>query len=549
MARRMGSSSTAKENGDSRGRAGFELSGEDGSRPHLLSLRLFLLPSSPALVASTLLPSFHRENINGITDVLPSEASLQEPRFVHHPPPVPRIHYEPLFTCDTGTMFFNSRPVVHPFALQPAHSSQSPTAHSSESTFRSPSSKPLFARYKSACLDHHSGYIRFIRIHTCFLDTSQSSTMKIFGGLAALAMMAIPAVIASPSLIQRRDGDDASGSVNTSNGKYVLRPHAVSLGLIVSSSAAPPERSPPPLSVSPDIRLLNLALTLEHAMQSMYDEAAANYTFDDYAMSGYPASVKGRYAQMQDHGNAHTKILTDAVTNGGGEAIGACTYKFPSTDVESFLAVSEYMETMAVNTYNGMLEHFEDKSLLTLVASIMNAKARHAAYINSIQQLNPWGTAFDYPLSLNMSFNIIGTFIHRGTCPKTNNLVTMLPVGVSDVAEITFLSTPLPDATVGLTLAYLPGPIPDSLFGAFITGTDTYYSEVAQDENGGMSVVIPEDLKAKGAVYVLLVSPDADGTISGDVEKEFVFAGPTLTMFPFASEGEAVGEHKFSLSA
>lgn len=211
------------------------------------------------------------------------------------------------------------------------------------------------------------------------------------------------------------------------------------------------------------------------------------------------------------------------------------------------------------------------QSLLTLVSSIMNTKARHAAYINSIQKLNPWGTAFEvrfafhchpnhvddaslnilqYPLSLNMSFNIIGTFIHRGTCPKTNDLATMLPVGVYDVAVITFLSTPIPAASVDFTLAYLPGPIPDVLFAAFVTGTDTYYSEVAQAEDGGMSVVVPEGVKAKGAVYVLLVTPDEEGKVGGDVVEANVFAGPGLAMFPFRDEGkEAKGGHEGEVDA
>ncbi|KAJ3545807.1 hypothetical protein NMY22_g2288 [Coprinellus aureogranulatus] len=461
--------------------------GQGGQYPPVPHIDRVFPPSkfSPILVLPALSP-FFRDSIRGSTDgsantLTPTAFRLSvrgkdATIFMLHRVPLSFLTYPRLFALPRIQKFLPARV---PASYQPqAHSAQSSTVCWSKST-----SDRL----------HRSPSVSSIN------QNRSTTTIRSAVGLATLAMMVIPAVIASPSLFQH-------------------------------------------------IRLLNLALTLEHAMQSMYDEAAANYTFDDYAKSGYPASVKGRYAQMQDHGNAHTKIITDAVVNGGGEAIGACTYKFPSTDVESFLAVSEYMETMAVSTYNGMLEHFEDKSLLTLVASIMNTKARHAAYINSIQQLNAWGTPFDYPLSLNMSFNIIGTFIHRGTCPKTNNLVTMLPIGVSDVAEITFLSTPLPGATVGLTLAYLPGPIPDTLFGAFITGTDTYYSEVHQDANGGMSLVIPGDVKAKGAVYVLLVSPDADGNISGDVEKEAIFAGPTLTMFSFASEGEAVGEHKFSLS-
>lgn len=75
------------------------------------------------------------------------------------------------------------------------------------------------------------------------------------------------------------------------------------------------------------MRLLNLALTLEHVMQRMYDEAALNYTYEDFTAKGYPASAKDRYAQMQDHGNAHAGILTDAVVSGGAAVIGACTYK------------------------------------------------------------------------------------------------------------------------------------------------------------------------------------------------------------------------------
>jgi hypothetical protein len=75
------------------------------------------------------------------------------------------------------------------------------------------------------------------------------------------------------------------------------------------------------------MRLLNLALVLEHVMQGMYDQSFANYTVEDWESAGYHPDVRDRYLQMQAHENTHVQILTDAVVNGGGDVIGACSYK------------------------------------------------------------------------------------------------------------------------------------------------------------------------------------------------------------------------------
>ena len=75
------------------------------------------------------------------------------------------------------------------------------------------------------------------------------------------------------------------------------------------------------------MRLLNLALVLEHVMQGMYNQSFANYTTEDWTAAGYPSYIRERYLQMQDHENSHAQILTDAVVKGGGDVIGACSYK------------------------------------------------------------------------------------------------------------------------------------------------------------------------------------------------------------------------------
>lgn len=119
----------------------------------------------------------------------------------------------------------------------------------------------------------------------------------------------------------------------------------------------------------------------------------------------------------------------------------------------------------------------------------------------------------------------------------------MLPIGVYDYANINFESTPTPGESVSMTLQYLPYDLPDVLVATFVTGTGTHYADVVQsvldDGTTGLSVVVPQELASMGAVYVMLVEPDADGNVSGDTNTETIYAGPAIAMFPFNAEGES----------
>jgi hypothetical protein len=94
-----------------------------------------------------------------------------------------------------------------------------------------------------------------------------------------------------------------------------------------------------------------------------------------------------------------------------------------------------------------------------------------------------------------------------------------------------------------MTLQYLPYDLPSILVATFVTGTGTHYADVVQsvleDGSTGLSVVVPQEMASMGAVYVILVEPDADGNVSGDVNTETIYAGPAMAMFPFNAEGES----------
>lgn len=121
------------------------------------------------------------------------------------------------------------------------------------------------------------------------------------------------------------------------------------------------------------------------------------------------------------------------------------------------------------------------------------------------------------PISLNITFSLLNDFIVPGSCPSSNDIFITLPHNLVDSPSLE-----LPErikaghktsvwfnASDSVSDAYdSEGSRHDDnkkdLYAAFMSGFETYYEKV-WEENGEKYVMVPEEVKAKGAVYIVIV--------------------------------------------
>ncbi|WVW79587.1 hypothetical protein I302_101556 [Kwoniella bestiolae CBS 10118] len=260
-----------------------------------------------------------------------------------------------------------------------------------------------------------------------------------------------------------------------------------------------------------DTQVLQYALTLENLEKRFYADALSQFDEAAFEAAGYPNWVRGRLSQIAGHESDHVSLLSTAL---GNDSVAECTYNFPYTDVKSFVGLATLLENVGVSAYAGAAQYITSKDYLTVAAVILSTEARHQAWESSaVGGSNPWGSAYDTPLDLNMVYTLASAFIT--SCPDSN---AALPVKA------------YPTLTIGE--GYAPGSSASFTFDDSHSATNyvIFYEglgarAVQLDEND--SATIPSELQ--GVVYALVsTSSDPKG-----VTTDNIVAGPAILNFPF----------------
>ncbi|PSP81824.1 hypothetical protein BRC88_01675 [Halobacteriales archaeon QS_4_69_225] len=153
----------------------------------------------------------------------------------------------------------------------------------------------------------------------------------------------------------------------------------------------------------PDVDVLNYALTLEHLEYAFYRDGLDE--FDDEQLRNADqvqvygdkirGEIPGRIETVRDHEKGHVERISTVVSDLGGEPVGEAEYTFEYESPEAFIETAMVLENTGVAAYKGAAPAIKNNDILSAALGIHSVEARHASFLNVLNQESPYPDAFD----------------------------------------------------------------------------------------------------------------------------------------------------------
>ena len=167
-----------------------------------------------------------------------------------------------------------------------------------------------------------------------------------------------------------------------------------------------------PMMLATPVDVLNYALTLELLEYAFYRDGLQQFSAEDFSAAGYADNVYEWFGIIRDHEMEHVDVITQVITDLGGEPVAEATYDFGYTDLAGFITVAQALENTGVGAYQGAAQFLIDEDeLLTAALTIHGVEARHAAYLNGLQGESPFPDAVNPTLTPDEVLAIAGPFV------------------------------------------------------------------------------------------------------------------------------------------
>ena len=167
-----------------------------------------------------------------------------------------------------------------------------------------------------------------------------------------------------------------------------------------------------PMMLETPVDVLNYALTLEHLEYAFYRDGLEAFSADAFTSAGYADNVYEWFGIIRDHELEHVNVITQVITDLGGEPVAEAEYDFGYTDLAGFVGVAQVLENTGVSAYQGAAQFLIDEDeLLTAALTIHGVEARHAAYLNGLQGESPFPDAVNPTLTPDEVLAAAGPFI------------------------------------------------------------------------------------------------------------------------------------------
>ena len=110
--------------------------------------------------------------------------------------------------------------------------------------------------------------------------------------------------------------------------------------------------------------ILNYALTLEYLERAFYREGLKNFTQKDFIAAGFEDPFYANLQEIYYDEQTHVSFLDGALKAAKITPTVELQYKFPYTDVASFITLSSVLEGVGVSAYVSRLMTFSSTRLM-----------------------------------------------------------------------------------------------------------------------------------------------------------------------------------------
>jgi hypothetical protein len=174
-------------------------------------------------------------------------------------------------------------------------------------------------------------------------------------------------------------------------------------GTSSGAAAATTASSSSSMSSSPDLAIVNYALTLEYLESQFYAKVVKSGLFH-----GKNLSVIKSFG----HEEAQHVTALKAVATKLGTPATEPTGKFPIKNAKQVTLLAGAVENLGAAAYLGQAGNIQSKEILAAALAIHTIEARHAATINLVLGKNPTPDgAFAKPMSMSQVLAVVKPFI------------------------------------------------------------------------------------------------------------------------------------------
>lgn len=187
---------------------------------------------------------------------------------------------------------------------------------------------------------------------------------------------------------------------------------AVAAPLSFGMASAQMEATPDDAPFESPVDVLNYALTLEHIEAAFYRDGLAAIGREGITQWGFLDSVFDNLVLIGEHEAEHVTVLTQVITDLGGQPVQEAMYDFGYEDAVGFIQVAQALEDTGVAAYQGAAQYLmESDELLTAALTIHGVEARHASYVALLNSAVPFPEAYNPTLTPAEVLDIATPFI------------------------------------------------------------------------------------------------------------------------------------------